>query len=115
MKHVIDFNNFFYSFTFFFFRKFKFIGKGYKISKIKIKKSFKFYFGYSHKIFLVYGGAQLRRLTKYKLFLLGTNRKSLQEITLILQNIRRLNMFTKRGLRATKQIIFKRPGKKSTY
>jgi ribosomal protein L6P/L9E len=111
----IDFINFFYSFNFFFFKKFKFVGKGYKIKKVKIKKSFKFYFGYSHKIFLVYGGAQLRKLTKYKLFLLGNNQKKIQTILLILKNIRKLNMFTKRGLRATKQIIHKRPGKKSTY
>lgn len=107
--------NYFYSFNFFFFRKFKFIGKGYKIKKAKNKKSFKMFFGYSHKIFLVYGGLQLRKLTKYKLFLI-TNTRLKEKITSpIIQHIRKLNLFTKRGLRATRQIVFKRPGKKSTY
>lgn len=107
--------NFFYSFNFFFFRKFKFIGKGYKIKKVKNKKSFKMFFGYSHKIFIVPGGLQLRKLTKYKLFLI-TNMRLKEKLTSPrLQRIRTLNLFTKRGLRATKQKIFKRPGKKSTY
>lgn len=106
---------FFYSFNFFFFKKFKFIGKGYKIKKVKLKKSFQLYFGYSHKIFLISGGCQLRKLTKYKLFLITNNYKKIYKIRLIIKNIRKLNFFTKRGLRAMKQKVFKRPGKKSTY
>lgn len=107
--------NFFYSFNFFFFRKFKFIGKGYKIKKTKNKKSFKLFFGYSHKIFLMPSGLQLRKLTKYKLFLLTNTRLKEKLTSPIIQHIRKLNLFTKRGLRATRQIVFKRPGKKSTY
>ena len=107
--------NFFYSFNFFFFRKFKFIGKGYKIKKVKNKKSFKLFFGYSHKIFLIPGGLQLHKLTKYKLFLITNTLLKEKKTSPKIQHIRKLNLFTKRGLRATKQIIFKRPGKKSTY
>jgi hypothetical protein len=106
---------FFYSFNFFFFKKFKFIGKGYKIKKVKIKKSFKLFFGYSHKVFLVSGGVQLRKLMKYKLFLITNNKLKIRTTSYIIQNIRKLNMFTKRGLRATRQQVSKRPGKKSTY
>lgn len=106
---------FFFSFNHFFFRKFKFIGKGYKIKKVKPKKSFQLYFGYSHKVFLIAGGCQLRKLTKYKLFLITNNNRKINKISLIIKNIKKLNFFTKRGLRATKQKIFKRPGKKSTY
>lgn len=110
-KHEV----FFFSFNFFFFKKFKFVGKGYKIKKVKTKKSFQLFFGYSHKIFLISGGSQLRKLTKYKLFLITNSKKKLNKITLIVNNIRKLNIFTKRGLRAIKQRIHKRPGKKSTY
>ncbi len=109
------FLNFFYSFNFIFFKKFKFIGKGYKIKKTKNKKSFKMFFGYSHKIFLIPSGLQLRKLTKYKLFIVTNNRLKEKNTTIIIQNIRKLNLFTKRGLRAIKQIVYKRPGKKSTY
>ena len=108
-------NFFFFSFNFFFFKKFKFIGKGYKIKKVKLKKSFQLYFGYSHKVFLISGGCQLRKLTKYKLFLISNSNKKINRISLIIKNIKKLNFFTKRGLRAIKQKIFKRPGKKSTY
>ena len=109
------FLNFFYSFNFFFFKKFKFIGKGYKIKKTKNKKSFKMFFGYSHKIFLIPSSLQLRKLTKYKLFLITNNRLKEKITTSTIQSIRSLNLFTKRGLRAIKQRIYKRPGKKSTY
>lgn len=73
------------------------------------------FFGYSHKIFLISGGLQLRKLTKYKLFLLTNNLLKEKKTSPIIQHIRKLNLFTKRGLRATKQVVFKRPGKKSTY
>ncbi len=109
------YKQFFYSFNFFFFKKFKFIGKGYKIKKVKIKKSFKLFFGYSHKIYLIAGGVQLRKLMKYKLFLIANDRLQINKTSRIIQNIRKLNMFTKRGLRATRQQVSKRPGKKSTY
>lgn len=105
----------FLNLNYFFFKKFKFTGKGYKIKKVKNKKSFQFFFGYSHKIFLVSGGCQLRKLTKYKLFLITNNKKKLHKISTLLKLVKPVNLFTKRGLRATKQKIFKRPGKKSTY
>lgn len=109
------FNISYVSLHYFFFKKFKFTGKGYKIKKTKNKKSFQFFFGYSHKIFLISGGCQLRKLTKYKLFLITNNKKKLNKICTIIKLIKPANLFTKRGLRASKQKIFKRPGKKSTY
>ena len=109
------YEHFFFSFNYFFFKKFKFTGKGYKIKKVKYKKSFQFFFGYSHKIYLIAGGCQLRKLTKYKLFLISNNKKKINKVTLIIKKIKPINLFTKRGLRAMKQKVFKRPGKKSTY
>jgi len=52
---------------------------------------------------------------KYKLFLIANDRLQINKTSRIIQNIRKLNMFTKRGLRATRQQVSKRPGKKSTY
>lgn len=114
-KHKKLYEHFFFSFNYFFFKKFKFTGKGYKIKKVKNKKSFQLFFGYSHKVYLISGGCQLRKLTKYKLYLITNTRKKSNKISLIIKNIKAANLFTKRGLRATKQKIFKRPGKKSTY
>lgn len=103
------------SLLFFFFKKFRFVGKGYKIRKIQKKKSLRLFFGYSHKVFFFGGGCRLQKLTKYKLFLITNNKKKLNKLTTILREVRAPNLFTKRGLRAQRQRITKRPGKKSTY
>lgn len=99
----------------FYYKKIKFTGKGYKIKKIKKKKSFKLYFGKAHYTYIFSGGLNLKRLTKYKLLMVNNNRKRLNKIANNLCNVRLINKFTKRGLRLSKHFILKRPGKKTNY
>jgi hypothetical protein len=101
--------------TGFYFRKLKFTGKGYKVKKSRLKKSFKLYFGRSHRQYLFSGGLRFKKLSKYRLFLISNNKKKLNRIMWLTLSARPLNKFTKRGLRCTRQFILKRPGKKSTY
>jgi hypothetical protein len=112
-------NKFLQSYTFnsttFYYKKIRFKGKGYKIKKTKKKKSFKLYFGHSHKNYIFSGGLILKKLSKYRLLLLTNNKKCLNKVTKLITNIKIINRYTKRGLRCTKQFILKRPGKKSTY
>ena len=104
-----------YKTSLFYYRKLKFTGKGYKIKKSKLKKSFKFYFGRSHTQYLFSGGLRFKKLSKYRLFLVSNNKKRLNRIMTLSLRTRPLNRYTKRGLRCTRQFILKRPGKKSTY
>lgn len=104
-----------YKTSLFYYRKLKFTGKGYKIKKSKTKKSFKFYFGRSHRQYLFSGGLRFKKLSKYRLFLLSNNKKRLNRVMTLTLRTRPLNRYTKRGLRCTRQFVLKRPGKKSTY
>ncbi len=99
----------------FYYTKIRFTGKGYKIKKIKKKKSFKLYFGRSHFNYVFAGGVNLKRLTKYRLLIIGNNTKKNNIIKRLVCSARPLNKFTKRGLRPLKYFILKRPGKKTNY
>lgn len=98
-----------------YYKKLRFLGKGYKIKKSKKKKSFKLYFGRSHRQYLFSGGLRFKKLSKYRLYLLTNNKKRLNRIMNLTLKAKPLNRYTKRGFRCTRQFILKRPGKKSTY
>lgn len=98
-----------------FFEKIKFSGKGFKITFKKRKKFLRFMFGHSHIKFIFMNKTKIKRLTKYKYILKDKNKNRLRNATKLICDVRPLNIFTKRGLRKTRQIVFKRRGKKSTY
>lgn len=99
----------------FYYKKMRFTGKGYKIRKSRVKRSLKLYFGRSHKTYIFSGGLNFKKLSKYRLLLLTNNKKRLNRIVSLVLQVRPINRYTKRGLRATRHFILKRPGKKSTY
>lgn len=101
--------------TVFYYKKMRFTGKGYKIRKSRLKRSFKLYFGRSHRTYVFSGGLNFKRLSKYRLLLLTNNKKRLNRITSLVLLVRPVSKYTKRGLRCTRHFILKRPGKKSTY
>lgn len=104
-----------YKASLFYYKKLRFTGKGYKIKKSRLKKSFKLYFGYSHKQYLFSGGLRYKKLSKYRLLLVSNNKKRLNRVMALSLNARPLNRYTKRGFRSTRQFILKRPGKKSSH
>lgn len=108
-------SEFFVSSQFFFFKKFKFTGKGYKIRKAGGKSSLRLFFGHSHKTITLAGGCQLRKTAKYKLCLLSSSLGHARRVANTIASIRPINEYTKRGLRQNKGGCVKRPGKKSTY
>ena len=58
---------------------------------------------------------KMKRLSKYKYFFKSKIEKKLKDSARLISNIRPLNIFTKRGLRRSRQVVYKRKGKKSTY
>jgi ribosomal protein L6P/L9E len=97
----------------YFFQKIKFTGKGYKIKKKK--KSIKFFFGRSHLTTIFFKKISIKRLTKYKLFFFTKKYETVKFINSLIKKIRKINIYTKRGLRFSRQKIYKKTGKKSSY
>lgn len=108
-SYSTEINNFLISWDSFFFKKIKFVGKGFKFKK-KINNLFLF-FNRAHKCFFIGNNIILRRLSKNKVILLKNNYKHLIYDCLIIKKIRWLNIYTKRGLRTVRQIVFKKRGK----
>lgn len=104
-----EINKFLFSWDNLFFNKIKFTGKGFKFKK-KINNLF-LYFNRAHKCFFIGNNLILKRLSKNKIILLKNNYNHLINDSILIRNIRANNIFTKRGLRFSRQIIYKKKGK----
>jgi len=117
--NIIKFNNYFYNFIkswdTYFFSKIKFKGKGFRIRFFKKIKLVKFFFGKSHKTFIFFKKIKTKRINKYKFIIKSLIKDKVSFNRNLIVNIRPLNKYTLRGLRSSKQIVFKRKGKKGTY
>lgn len=106
---------FFFSWDSYFFEKIKFKGKGYRIAFKKKKKMMTFYFGHSHDTIFIFRWVLVKKPHKYKFIILNNNVKTLKILNRQILKIKPLNVYTKRGLRNFRQVIYKRKGKKSSY
>lgn len=121
--HLYDKNNKFGAFieellkswNFYFFSKIKFKGKGFRIRFLKRNKLVKFFFGRSHKTFISFKKIIMKKINKYKFILKSLNKNKVLNNTNKVVSIKPLNLYTIRGLRNSRQIVFKRKGKKGTY
>jgi hypothetical protein len=104
----------FYSLNKFFFRKLKFKGKGYYIYK-NIRNTVALQFGYSHKTYLYSFFLRIKFLTKTSVLVFGVNTKNISLFSHNFKNLRPINIFTNKGIRFSKQIIYKKVGKISSY
>lgn len=108
------------SLNFYFSKKIIFSGKGYKIKKSsknfysKLYKFFIFYFNKSHFNILYFFSVKIKKLKKTKILLYNVNYQYLTNICKTIINIRPFNPFTLKGLRLSRQIIYKKIGKKSS-
>lgn len=106
--------------NFYFTKKINFSGKGYKIRKTHkictnyVQKCLTFYFNKSHLNVLYFFGLKIKKLKKTKLLVLSTNHKDLNLIINLILNIKHFNPFTSKGLRLSRQIVYKKIGKKSS-
>jgi hypothetical protein len=97
-----------------------FSGKGYKIKKYNkdlvktVTKYIMFYFNRSHLNVIYFFNTIVKKLRKSKIIIHNSNYEHLQLISNLILNVRRLNVFTLKGLRLSRQIIYKKVGKKSS-
>lgn len=99
----------------YFFNKIKFKGKGFRIRFFKKTKFMKFFFGRSHKTFVILKNIKMRKINKYKFILKSIKKDKIKKDSYMITKIKPINFYTLRGLRNSRQIIYKRKGKKGTY
>jgi hypothetical protein len=96
------------------FVKTRYSGKGYKVYLKKLNRIF-LQFGLSHKAYVNSNQSFFTFYSKSKLFFLGYNKKTLYDFIYRFIRLRYLNIFTLRGLRLSRQKMFKKVGKISAY
>ena len=107
------FSNQIKSISTYFLKKIIFFGKGFKIKKTK-NEVLNIFFNKSHLNFIIWNNLILKKLKKTKILILSTDFIKLERIKNKIVNIRKLNIFTRKGLRISRQLIFKKVGKKTT-
>ena len=96
------------------FLKIKFKGKGYYLYKNK-RNTITPQFGYAHRLYLYSYFISVKFLSKTSVLLFGFTNQDLKKISFGLKSMRPINIFTGRGVRFSKQIIYKKVGKVSSY
>jgi ribosomal protein L6P/L9E len=114
-KSINTFNRILYSFENYFFEKIKFKGKGFRLKLKKSKKIIKFFFGHSHINIIFLKNLVLKKTNKYKFTIKSTNPILLKIVARKICGVKPVNVYTNRGIRTGRQIIFKRKGKKGSY
>lgn len=94
--------------------KIKFKGKGYYVYKNK-RNTITPQFGYAHRLYLYSYFVSAKFLSKTSILLFGFCYQDLKQVGLGLKSMRPINIFTGRGVRFSKQIIYKKVGKVSSY
>ena len=106
--------NLFFSFSRLFFLKVTFKGKGYYVYK-GFRNTIALRFGYSHRIYLYAFDITLTFVTKTIVLIFGLNKFDLLSFARAFYAAKPINIFTGRGVRFARQIIYKKTGKVSTY
>jgi ribosomal protein L6P/L9E len=106
--------NLLHSFSTIFFVKLKFKGKGYYLYK-NTRNTITTQFGHSHRIYIYSFFISVKFLSKTSVFLFGFSKRDLLSIGYQLRAARPINLFTGRGIRFNRQILYRKTGKISTH
>lgn len=97
-----------------FFKKLKFKGKGYYIYKNR-RNTITPQFGYAHRLYVYSFFASVRFLSKTSIIVFGLLKADVNLTSLRIKRMRVINIFTGRGVRFARQVIYKKVGKVSSY
>lgn len=97
-----------------FFRKIKFKGKGYYIYKNK-RNTITPQFGYSHRLYLYSYFTSVKFLSKTSVFVFGLTKRDVITTSVGIKDMRPINIFTGRGVRFAREVVYKKVGKVSSY
>jgi len=96
------------------FIKLKFKGKGYYLYK-NLRNTITPQFNYAHVLYVYSPFISVKFLSKTSVLLFGFIISDLLLTSFSIKNMRKINIFTGRGVRFSKQIIYKKTGKVSSY
>lgn len=96
------------------FLKVRFRGKGYYMYKNK-RNTIAPQFGYAHRVYVYAQAVSVRFLSKTKILLFGLSRLDLVNSGHAIKKVKPINIFTGRGIRFARQVIYKKTGKVSSY
>jgi ribosomal protein L6P/L9E len=108
------FKSLYYSFSKIFYKKLKFKGKGYYIYK-NYRNTIALQMGYSHRIRLYSFFTNIKFVAKTVILIFGINKLNVNKSGHNLFKLKPISIFTGRGIRFSKQIIYRKTGKISTY
>lgn len=103
-----------YSFSRPLFRKIKFKGKGYYIYK-NHRNTVAPQFGFSHRIYIYNFYNSVKFIGKTCVILFGLNKQDVINSSIDIRRQRYINVFTGRGVRFARQVVYRKPGKVSSY
>ena len=104
----------FYSFSKLFFKKLKFKGKGYYIYK-NVRNTITPQFGHAHRIYMYSFYLSVKFLTKTTVFLFGSSKQDILTTAQLIHVAKPINVFTGRGVRFSRQVVYRKTGKVSSY
>lgn len=96
------------------FVKLKIRGKGYYMYKTS-RNTITHQFGHSHRTFIYLFSINVKFLSKTNIIFFGLSRQDVLRATRRVRASKPLNIFTSRGVRFSKQIVYKKTGKVSSY
>lgn len=97
-----------------FFNKLKIKGKGYYVYK-NFRNTITHQFGHSHRTYIYSFWLNVKFLSKTTILLIGVSKKDLILTGSCIRSSKYINIFTGRGVRFAKQIVYKKTGKVSSY
>lgn len=97
-----------------FFNKLKIKGKGYYVYK-NFRNTITHQLGHSHRTYIYSYFINVKFLSKTTILLLGLSKKDVFLVSSQVRQSKYINIFTGRGVRFAKQIIYKKTGKVSSY
>ena len=97
-----------------FFLKIRFRGKGYYMYKNK-RNTIAPQFGYAHRVYVYAHAHSVKFLSKTKILLFGLSKNEIFNTGYNLKQVKPINIFTGRGIRFARQIVYKKTGKVSSY
>lgn len=97
-----------------FFLKIRFRGKGYYMYK-NHRQTIAPQFGYAHRVYVYAQACSVKFLSKTKILLFGLSKQEVLKTGHGLTHVKPVNVFTGRGIRFARQVIYKKTGKVSTY
>jgi len=96
------------------FVRMKFRGKGYYIYKT-LRNTVAPNFGYAHRVYVYAYYTSLKFLSKTSIILFGLVKYDLFKVGYAFKATRPMNVFTGRGVRFARQLVYRKTGKVSSY